>query len=818
MKKILLILALAFGVLPMAAESATVSGSSTTGMSETIHEICPINFNYNTFVAQTLYPASAFAKLYEVGEKTFTLNSLTISCQINDNAYSNYGDELSDVKIYVENVSDVVFQQDQSGKYKWHVVSDEAVVGHAIPVSNYDLMGYAYDTYEFEFTFDTQFEYSGESVLITWVSNVPTVFDANAFDAFTGFETDYTASIYRESDTQYTDEDGIFAVGIAKNSQKMLPVIDIDYNVVKIENAPTIVEGTPSTLKVGTYDADDEYGSLTQESVPVNTMYTNFGSQLIYTATELAELPQVDAEGNKVTPKITALTFKLPAKTDVIFSTDYDIHGTVYIENTSLTSIPKTNGTYSWIDFSKDNSATFAIDLSDECWETPLWWSEDDVVEFTIDLGDNAIEYTGESLLVTFDGCNDFDGEAFIKGIIGFKTSDTQMGYFADDRAAFSEGLTSVAPLTNTILPVLKLHYTPLIEKGGEAKNVVSFGNVEPLLMTANVDPALASSSLTGINDIKKLSAANYIALAYTIDDANASADKSYEIQLDNKSLGTVTGTSGVIKYINPVPVGDLYLKVVPSDAQSVGKATTVEKATVENLLPQPEVSVVKSQYYITAHDTDPLKANIHAAVKFHFATAEGAVASVSVSSDSSNPQRKLLHDGSANSSVEFDSEFLSLDAENWNQLHLNNNSVSFYYPSVLTAEYVDGQLVVPSRGFSSGIKASVSYPTVSLAQPTLTEGTQAELFAMNYDIDASNAQQFTYKAVSKSPADESYNGVKFTIEPPRSEDLSGVESVVVDAYGEVEYFNLQGVRVAEPTAGMYIRRQGNTVAKVLVK
>ena len=48
---------------------------------------------------------------------------------------------------------------------------------------------------------------------------------------------------------------------------------------------------------------------------------------------------------------------------------------------------------------------------------------------------------------------------------------------------------------------------------------------------------------------------------------------------------------------------------------------------------------------------------------------------------------------------------------------------------------------------------------------------------------------------------------------------LAGVEDVAVEAVeGEVEYFNLQGVRVAEPAAGLYIRRQGNTVTKVLVK
>ncbi|MDE6484035.1 MAG: hypothetical protein K2L14_01380 [Duncaniella sp.] len=50
--------------------------------------------------------------------------------------------------------------------------------------------------------------------------------------------------------------------------------------------------------------------------------------------------------------------------------------------------------------------------------------------------------------------------------------------------------------------------------------------------------------------------------------------------------------------------------------------------------------------------------------------------------------------------------------------------------------------------------------------------------------------------------------------------DDSGIADVVVDnnENAPVEYFNLQGVRVENPAAGLYIRRQGNKSTKVLVK
>ncbi len=47
---------------------------------------------------------------------------------------------------------------------------------------------------------------------------------------------------------------------------------------------------------------------------------------------------------------------------------------------------------------------------------------------------------------------------------------------------------------------------------------------------------------------------------------------------------------------------------------------------------------------------------------------------------------------------------------------------------------------------------------------------------------------------------------------------FAGVEGIVVDENAPAEYFNLQGVRVAQPEAGLYIVRRAGKVSKVLVK
>lgn len=46
----------------------------------------------------------------------------------------------------------------------------------------------------------------------------------------------------------------------------------------------------------------------------------------------------------------------------------------------------------------------------------------------------------------------------------------------------------------------------------------------------------------------------------------------------------------------------------------------------------------------------------------------------------------------------------------------------------------------------------------------------------------------------------------------------AGIENVISDTNAPVEYYNLQGVKVANPSNGVYVRRQGNNVSKVLVK
>ncbi|MCM1033579.1 MAG: hypothetical protein NC405_07475 [Odoribacter sp.] len=83
------------------------------------------------------------------------------------------------------------------------------------------------------------------------------------------------------------------------------------------------------------------------------------------------------------------------------------------------------------------------------------------------------------------------------------------------------------------------------------------------------------------------------------------------------------------------------------------------------------------------------------------------------------------------------------------------------------------------------------------------------------YGHDAQYITLQTSKAVNKDWGIKVRQMNVYGLEQP-----SGVHSVAVDSVdGEVEYFNLQGARVqGDLTPGIYIRRQGNTASKVLVK
>lgn len=86
-------------------------------------------------------------------------------------------------------------------------------------------------------------------------------------------------------------------------------------------------------------------------------------------------------------------------------------------------------------------------------------------------------------------------------------------------------------------------------------------------------------------------------------------------------------------------------------------------------------------------------------------------------------------------------------------------------------------------------------------------------------DISAGNPLvydvTYTGKTATKAYIYSKTGGINFYNFKFTPTESDSVEAIVADENAPVEYYNLQGVRVAEPANGLFIRKQGNRVAKV---
>lgn len=147
-------------------------------------------------------------------------------------------------------------------------------------------------------------------------------------------------------------------------------------------------------------------------------------------------------------------------------------------------------------------------------------------------------------------------------------------------------------------------------------------------------------------------------------------------------------------------------------------------------------------------------------------------------------------------------------DAKVWNN---NGFHIRVYQGATITVSAGEGQSI-ESIQFKGATLFRILYNGTAIAKsgettanwwsPTLTQRAAA-----------SNEVVFTIKDTGKDAGRADIKSIN--VNDPV---VTGVEDVTVDENAPVEYYNLQGVRVANPENGIYIRRQGSKVSKVLVR
>ncbi len=95
----------------------------------------------------------------------------------------------------------------------------------------------------------------------------------------------------------------------------------------------------------------------------------------------------------------------------------------------------------------------------------------------------------------------------------------------------------------------------------------------------------------------------------------------------------------------------------------------------------------------------------------------------------------------------------------------------------------------------------------------------------VNHHITDEDDEEVPYEEWTGDLGFSSLEFTKWTEENERQahvEDVvlpgTGVANIATDVNAPVEYFNLQGIRIANPEGGLYIRRQGQNAEKVVVK
>ena len=88
------------------------------------------------------------------------------------------------------------------------------------------------------------------------------------------------------------------------------------------------------------------------------------------------------------------------------------------------------------------------------------------------------------------------------------------------------------------------------------------------------------------------------------------------------------------------------------------------------------------------------------------------------------------------------------------------------------------------------------------------------------YTVTVENGKNYAFAAVPAGMTPSMTHSDATGVSVSATGVITGVEDVEADAdiNAPVEYFNLQGQPVANPSNGIYIRRQGSKVAKVIIR
>lgn len=135
-----------------------------------------------------------------------------------------------------------------------------------------------------------------------------------------------------------------------------------------------------------------------------------------------------------------------------------------------------------------------------------------------------------------------------------------------------------------------------------------------------------------------------------------------------------------------------------------------------------------------------------------------------------------------------------------------------------VASEEISSAAILPSGEIAV---SALNYYTMAAAadkKGTFAGSSNAYIFnGKDFDKAAQFANPIAFASNGENLATSSLveGGTAFSLYTAKS---SGISDIVADENAEAEYFNLQGVRVANPENGLYIVRRGNKVTKEVIR
>lgn len=128
--------------------------------------------------------------------------------------------------------------------------------------------------------------------------------------------------------------------------------------------------------------------------------------------------------------------------------------------------------------------------------------------------------------------------------------------------------------------------------------------------------------------------------------------------------------------------------------------------------------------------------------------------------------------------------------------------------------------IFIPAAGFKTGTRLSTDNSAACLWTNELyVEQPQYYYNAHTVRMGFDRSGNVSLSAGDRNGMGYAPRNYGYSVRPVTAGSQSAIETVEIsDEDAPVEYFNLQGIRVDNPSAGLYIRRQGSNVSKVLVR